>query len=242
MFVVLDVAQECLALLRDATNLSSSAAGAGQGGLQAERDAVKALLDAASDSLTGAEYLAMLGNVSAASQQQVALAAAGCVIVEELADVDSLPKAARPVLRTTFGYALASELITQHHVRRDVRGVLEVAGRMALATHQVRRTAGPVGIAAADELLQAVQRCYASLPGVVAPWNRMLRPSRTRERDAAFRAAVRDAWQQHTRLLEVRIVRTGLLRRPQLRYAAAVALPGDGPDHGHGRDTLQLAQ
>ena len=218
MFLVLTAAQEALSVVREAASLGSAAVDAGHGGVQAQMEAMHALLDAASDAITSAEYLAMLGSTSSSSQHQAGLAAVGFMLAEQLQDVAGFPVSARPVLRTTFGFALASDLVAQHHVRQDIRGVIAVVGRLAVATHHMRRHAGKEGVQAASGLLEAVERCYATLPGVVSPWGRVVRRSQVRERDAAFRAAIRSAWEEHAQLLEIKVVRTGVLRRPHVQY------------------------
>lgn len=218
MFVVIEVVRSCVALLREAGELSGDVTATGHAAVTAELEAMRELMDAASEALNAAEYLAMLGGVSSSSQQQVLLAAGACVLVEGL---NPLPQASGGVRGASWAmltFGLGAELVSQHALRRDVLQVYATVQRLAVATHQVRRVGSRHAAAAGTALVAAVGEAFAALPGVTSPIAAVARRAHVSARRDRFREAMRSAWAVHAALICPTVRRSRLRLHPTVEY------------------------
>ena len=106
MFTDLAIAESCLALIQGSLNVGEVAQQARGANEREERAALNGFLDAVSDGLIAAEYLAVLARGTASSQQQTLLAATGTLLPKTLA-----PLPYKPALQLLFGFALTQELV-----------------------------------------------------------------------------------------------------------------------------------
>ncbi len=211
----IDAALAALQSARGAT----SGLGAGRKARRTARSkAHTRLLEATTQAIVTAEYLATLARVARQQQRQAIGATAATAAVELAAKLEFTARALQPLTRLAFGFSLATELTAVNALRVDLRQAFPVLTELVSASQEVDDVASDEVRAAAECLLTRVRELFAALPSPGRALTQALRSPRSGgAQDAAYVAALAAAWdsqREYRRVVAAPTGRLARLRRP----------------------------
>jgi hypothetical protein len=150
-----------------------------------------------SQAIVSAEYFALLASVGRTSQRQMIGTVGITAAVDCLAPGEPIVKALQPMVRLGFAYCLASELMTLHAARVDMRALFAVLEEMVDASNDVTDVAPEQVRQEAGQVVAAIAELFRQLPSLDHPFRRAVPGRRRQQEEDAYKIALADAWRQH---------------------------------------------